>query len=72
MIKPRNMKNKRVYCYHLNKYFSSAAEASRKTGAPASSIIKACRGKLVCAGGMWWCYGKDRHRKEWGTNRLHE
>ena len=49
-----------VYCLDLDKYFKSASEAAVHTGVCRSSIVKACRGQLTQAGGMLWCYSKDK------------
>lgn len=49
-----------VYCYDLDKYFASAADASVHTGINRTSIVKACRGQLQRAGGKSWCYAKDK------------
>lgn len=52
-----------VYCLDLDKYFKSSTEASVHTGVCRTSIIKACRGYLELAGGMLWCYAKDKDTK---------
>lgn len=52
-----------VYCFDLDKYFKSASEASVHTGVCRTSILKACRGQLHQAGGMLWCYSKDKDIK---------
>ena len=55
MIKT-NKQTKSVYCYELRKSYGSIAEASRDTGASASSISACCKGKQATAGGYRWCY----------------
>lgn len=52
-----------IYCFDLDKTFPSASEASVHTGVCRTSIIKACRGQLCQAGGMLWCYFKDKDEK---------
>ena len=52
-----------VYCFDLNKYFKSASEASVHTGVCRTSIVKCCNHKLQQAGGMLWCYSKDKDKK---------
>ena len=52
-----------VYCFDLDKYFRSATEASVHTVVSRSSIVKCCRGQLQSAGGMLWCYTKDKDIK---------
>ena len=52
-----------VYCLDLNKHFVSATEASAYTGICRSSIVKACRDQLYSAGGMLWCYSRDKEKK---------
>lgn len=52
-----------VYCLDLNKHFVSATEASTYTGICRSSIVKACRDQLHSAGGMLWCYSRDKEKK---------
>ena len=52
-----------VYCFDLDKYFRSASEASVHTGVCRTSILKVCRGQLHQAGGMLWCYTKDKNIK---------
>lgn len=51
-----------VYCFDLNKYYKSASEASVHTGVCRTSILKACKGQLSQAGGMLWCYSKDKNK----------
>lgn len=53
----------KVYCLDLDKYFESASKASVQTGVCRTSILKACRGQLKSAGGMLWCYAKDKDKK---------
>lgn len=55
--------SKPVYCLDLDMTYSSAIEASKLTGVSRSSIVKACQGILHSAGGMWWCYEKDKSTK---------
>lgn len=45
-----------VYCHELDKYFSSAAEASRCTGVNPNGITRACIGIQKTAGKMHWEY----------------
>ena len=52
-----------VYCFDLDKYFKSASEASVHTGVCRTSIVKCCNHKLQQAGGMLWCYSKDKDEK---------
>lgn len=52
-----------VYCFDLNKYFKSASEAAVHTGVCRTSIVKCCNHKLQQAGGMLWCYSKDKNTK---------
>ena len=52
-----------IYCFDLDKYFESASEAAVHMGVCRTSIVKACRGQLHQAGGMLWCYAKDRNEK---------
>ena len=52
-----------VYCFDLNKYFKSASEAAVHTGVCRTSIVKCCNHKLQQAGGMLWCYSKDKDKK---------
>ena len=52
-----------VYCFDLDKEFRSATEASVHTGVCRTSILKVCRGQLHQAGGMLWCYSKDKDIK---------
>ena len=52
-----------VYCFDLNKYFKSASEAAVHTGVCRTSIVKCCNHKLQRAGGMLWCYSKDKDKK---------
>ena len=52
-----------VYCFDLDKYFRSASEASVHTGVCRTSILKVCRNQLHQAGGMMWCYAKDKDIK---------
>ena len=52
--------NLSVYCFDLNKYFKSASEAAVHTGVCRTSIVKCCNRKLQQAGGMLWCYSKDK------------
>lgn len=52
-----------VYCFDLDEYFKSASEAAVHTGVCRTSIVKTCRGQLSQAGGMWWCYAKDKDIK---------
>ena len=51
-----------VYCFDLNKYFKSASEAAVHTGVCRTSIVKCCNHKLQRAGGMLWCYSKDKDK----------
>lgn len=51
-----------VYCFDLDEYFKSAYEASRETGVNHSSIRAVCKGRYKMAGGMWWCYSKDKDK----------
>lgn len=51
---------KKVYCFDLDKIFSSASEAAVHTGVCRTSIVKCCNHKLGQAGGMLWCYSKDK------------
>ena len=51
-----NKQTKSVYCYELRKSYGSIAEASRETGASASSISACCRGSQKTAGGYRWVY----------------
>lgn len=55
--------NLSVYCFDLDKEFRSATEASVHTGVCRTSILKVCRGQLHQAGGMLWCYTKDKDIK---------
>ena len=57
-----NSKDLSVYCFDLDKYFKSASEAAVHTGACRTSILKVCRGQLHQAGGMLWCYSKDKDK----------
>ena len=50
-----------VYCFDLDEYFKSASDAAVHTGVCRTSIVKACRGQLTQAGGMLWCYSKDKN-----------
>lgn len=52
-----------VYCFDLDKYFKSASEAAVHTGVCRTSIVKCCNHKLQQAGGMLWCYSKDKDEK---------
>ena len=52
-----------VYCLDLDKYFKSASEAAVHTGVCRTSIVKCCNHKLQQAGGMLWCYSKDKDEK---------
>lgn len=52
-----------VYCFDLDKYFKSASEAAVHTGVCRTSIVKCCNHKLQQAGGMLWCYSKDKDKK---------
>lgn len=54
-----------VYCFDLDTCFTSASEASRKTRVNRTSITKACKNQILSAGGMWWCYAKDKDTKKW-------
>ena len=54
--------SREVYCLDLNKVFSSATEASVHTGVCRTSIVKCCNHKLQQAGGMLWCYSKDKDK----------
>ena len=49
-----------VYCLELDKYFKSASEAAVHTEVCRTSIVKCCNHKLQQAGGMLWCYSKDK------------
>lgn len=51
-----------VYCFDLDKYFKSASEAAVHTGVCRTSIVKCCNHKLQQAGGMLWCYSKDKDK----------
>lgn len=55
--------SKEVYCLDLDKVFSSASEAAVHTGVCRTSIVKCCNHKLQQAGGMLWCYSKDKDKK---------
>ena len=57
-----NSKDLSVYCFDLDKYFKSASEAAVHTGACRTSILKVCRRQLHQAGGMLWCYSKDKDK----------
>lgn len=52
-----------VYCLDLDKHFKSASEAAVHTGVCRTSIVKCCNHKLQQAGGMLWCYSKDKDTK---------
>ena len=52
-----------VYCLDLDEYFESASNAAVHTGVCRTSILKCCRGQLQRAGGMLWCYSKDKDIK---------
>lgn len=52
-----------VYCFDLDEHFKSASDAAIHTGICRSSIVKACREQLTQAGGMLWCYAKDKNTK---------
>lgn len=54
---------KAVYCFDLDEYYKSASEASVHTGVCRTSIVKCCNHKLQQAGGMLWCYAKDKNTK---------
>jgi hypothetical protein len=56
------MINKKIYCYDLDKEFNNAVDASRNTGVCRSSITKVCTGQRATAGGMLWCYSKDKDK----------
>lgn len=51
----RNIKQITLSGEHINT-FSTAAEASRATGANASSILKVCKGQRKTCGGYLWAY----------------
>ena len=57
-----NLSSREVYCFDLNEYFKSASDAAVHTGVCRTSIVKACRGQLHQAGGMVWCYSKDKDK----------
>lgn len=63
MNKHKRSHSIQIYCFDLNKYFSSASEASVHTGIARTNIVKACRGKYQQAGGKLWCYAKDKAEK---------
>ena len=46
----RRLRSRKVYCYELNKTFSSATEAANYVNSRSSDIIKACNGKWSTAG----------------------
>lgn len=52
-----------VYCYDLDQEFRSASAAAVHLGVCRTSIVKCCRGQLHQAGGMLWCYTKDKDIK---------
>ena len=54
---------KKVYCFDLDRMFTSATDASRQLNISRSSITDACRGRLQSAGGLWWCYAEDKDLK---------
>ena len=51
-----------VYCFELDKHFKSTSEAAVHTGVCRTSIVKCCNHKLQQAGGMLWCYSKDKDK----------
>lgn len=55
-----DLPSREVYCLDLDKYFKSASEASVHTGVCRTSIVKCCNHTLQRAGGMLWCYSKDK------------
>ena len=57
-----DLPSREVYCFDLDKYFKSASEASVHTGTCRTSIVKCCNRKLQQAGGMLWCYSKDKDK----------
>lgn len=54
---------KAVYCFDLDEHFKSASDAAVHTGVCRSSITKVCTGQQKSAGGMLWCYTKDKNTK---------
>ena len=50
---------KAVFCEELNKKFDSTRRAEEELGIDASSITKACKGKLKTTGGFHWKYADD-------------
>lgn len=62
-VNKNNLPSRGVYCFDLDTAFLSASEASVHTGVCRTSIVKACRGQLCQAGGMSWCYSKDKDEK---------
>lgn len=58
-------KMKKVYCYDLNKEYNSAVEAAKRLNIDRTSIVKCCNLQRLTAGGMLWCYVKDKNSKVW-------
>lgn len=56
----KDKRNKAVYCFDLDKDFINSVQASKETGVCRTSITKACSGTRETAGGMLWCYSKNK------------
>lgn len=48
--------SKKVFCVELDKEFDGVRTASRELNVDASSITRACKGKVKTAGGYHWKY----------------
>lgn len=55
----KNKKCLEVFCFELNKTFSSISNAGKMLGVSISSISSACKGNLKTAGKYHWAYMKD-------------
>lgn len=54
-----------VYCYELDRVFSSCKEAGDFIGLNKSMITMNCRGTVHSVGGMHFCYLNEKDNKNW-------
>ena len=56
------LRNEKIYCPDLNQVYKSAIDASKKTGANRSHILRCCHGIENGANGLHFCYLKDKDK----------
>ncbi len=53
-------RNEKIYCFETNKIYSNSKEASTKTGANRSKILRCCNKLENGTNGLHFCFAKDK------------